>query len=242
MTAVFVHGVPEVAAIWDPLIEAVERDDVVALALPGFGSPLPDGFEPTMYRYSDWLADELERFDEVDLVAHDWGALLSVKVLADRPGPVRSWALDIGDMTDDFRWHDAARIWQTPGDGEALTEAWLAMDAAGRAATLANVGAPDDAARLMGEAIDAPMCTAILGLYRSAVDIGTEWGPGIDRWSVPGLVVAAQDDQFRKPALARDLADRTGARILELDGVGHWWMHQAPDVVAPALRELWSEV
>ena len=71
MTAVFVHGVPETAALWDPLVAALERDDTVQLALPAFGNPLPDGFEPTMHRYAEWLAAELERFDEVDLVGHD---------------------------------------------------------------------------------------------------------------------------------------------------------------------------
>lgn len=241
MTVVFVHGVPEVASIWDPLVAAVGRDDAVALDLPGFGSALPDGFEPTMYRYAEWLADELERFDEVDLVAHDWGALLSVKVLADRSANVRTWALDIGDMTEDFRWHDAARTFQTPGEGEAVIDGWTALDPAGRAAPLEDAGAPPAAASLMGEALDPTMGVAILGLYRSAVDIGAEWGPGIDDWVGSGLVVASQDDPFRKPALARALADRTGARLLELDGVGHWWMHEAPERVAEELHRLWAD-
>jgi pimeloyl-ACP methyl ester carboxylesterase len=242
MTAIFVHGVPETAAIWDRLIAAVDRDDCVALELPGFGSSLPDGFEPTMYRYAEWLAAELTAFDEVDLVGHDWGALLAVKVLADGPANVRTWALDIGDMTDDFRWHDAARTWQTPGEGEALIDGWVALDPAARAEPLVGAGAPPEAARLMGEALDSTMGMAILGLYRSAVDIGVEWGPGIDRWDRPGLVIASQDDPFRKPELARALADRTGARIVELEGVGHWWMHQVPDQVAAELQQLWDSV
>ena len=41
---VFVHGNPETAAIWDPLIAALGRDDVVALSPPGFGAPTPDGW------------------------------------------------------------------------------------------------------------------------------------------------------------------------------------------------------
>ena len=92
MPAVFVHGVPETPAVWGPLVERVGRDDVVLLQFPGFGCPLPDGFEPTMYRYADWLAAELAGLDDVDLVTHDWGALLMLKVLADEPGLVRSWA------------------------------------------------------------------------------------------------------------------------------------------------------
>ena len=41
---VLVHGNPETAAIWDPLIAELGRDDVVALSPPGFGAPVPDGF------------------------------------------------------------------------------------------------------------------------------------------------------------------------------------------------------
>lgn len=241
MTAVLVHGVPETAEIWDPLVECLDRDDVACLSLPGFGSALPDGFEPTMHRYAAWLAEALAGFDEVDLVGHDWGALLSVRVLADRPANVRSWALDCGDITEDFRWHDAALRWQAPGEGEAMIEGWMAIGAEGRAETLTAVGAPPQAARLMGEAIDETMGAAILGLYRSAVDIGREWGPGIDRWDAPGLVVAAQADRFRKPQLAVDLARRTGAGILELPEVGHWWMHEVPEQAAASLEVLWAE-
>lgn len=73
MTAVFVHGVPETPAVWEPLVAHLEGRDVALLQMPGFGCPLPDGFEPTMHAYADWLALELSAFDEVDLVAHDWG-------------------------------------------------------------------------------------------------------------------------------------------------------------------------
>ena len=44
MTAVFVHGNPETAAVWGPLLDELGRSDVVLLSPPGFGAPLPDGF------------------------------------------------------------------------------------------------------------------------------------------------------------------------------------------------------
>jgi hypothetical protein len=43
MTVVLVRGNPETDAVWDPLVEALGRDDVVRLSRPGFGAPLPDG-------------------------------------------------------------------------------------------------------------------------------------------------------------------------------------------------------
>src|SRR5690349_5183380 len=122
MTAIFVHGVPETSSVWQPLVDHLERDDVELLGLPGFGSPLPDRFDPTMHTYAAWLASELERYDQVDLVTHDWGAILALRVLADRPANVRSWVSDMGDLSADFQWHDTARTWQTPGDGEALMD------------------------------------------------------------------------------------------------------------------------
>ena len=41
----FLHGVPETAAIWRELVPHIEGD-VRTLSLPGFGAPVPDGFEP----------------------------------------------------------------------------------------------------------------------------------------------------------------------------------------------------
>ncbi|QGG94442.1 alpha/beta fold hydrolase [Actinomarinicola tropica] len=240
MTAVFVHGVPETSSLWDPLVAELDRDDTAQLALPGFGSALPDGFEPTMHRYADWLADELRRFDEVDLVGHDWGALLSMRVLADQPANVRTWVIDSGDLGPDHKWHDAARTWQTPGDGEAVMDAWVASSVEDRAATLEGVGAPADGALEMARHLDAEMGRAILGLYRSAVDVGREWGPGIDSWTAPGMVVGSALDPFRSPRLITRLAERTGAEVLELSECGHWWMLERPAEVARALESFWS--
>ena len=47
MTVVLVHGNPVTDAIWNPLVDALGRDDVVRLSPPGFGAPLPDEFPAT---------------------------------------------------------------------------------------------------------------------------------------------------------------------------------------------------
>ncbi len=62
-TVVLVHGNPETSAIWGPITAALAergRADVIALSPPGFGAPVPDGFDPTMDAYADWLVSELE--------------------------------------------------------------------------------------------------------------------------------------------------------------------------------------
>lgn len=242
MTAVLVHGVPETPSIWAPLIDALERDDVVTLQLPGFGCPLPDGFDPTKERYAAWLADELSRFDAVDLVVHDWAALLALRVLADRPGNVRSWTTDMGDLGEDFRWHDTARVWQTPGEGEKLIDGMVGADPAGRAMLLTAVGVPEAHAPEMARHLDETMGRAILALYRSATEIGTEWNAGIDAIRPHGMVLESGRDPFRSPERAKRLASRTGARLAELPEAGHWWMLEDPVGVAALLQGFWAEI
>lgn len=59
MTIVLVHGNPETDAIWGPLVDALQREDVVRLSPPGFGAPLHDGFPATYLAYRDWLEEAL---------------------------------------------------------------------------------------------------------------------------------------------------------------------------------------
>ena len=75
MPKVFVHGNPECDAVWRPLLDQLaERGvtDTIRLSPPGFGAPVPNGFDATMAGYHAWLVAELEAIDgPVDLVGHD---------------------------------------------------------------------------------------------------------------------------------------------------------------------------
>jgi pimeloyl-ACP methyl ester carboxylesterase len=191
--------------------------------------------------YAAWLRGTLEAMSEpVHLVAHDWGALLSLRVLADPPEGVASWVLDTGNLDDDFVWHDMAQLWQTPGAGEEFMDALVGASIDERAATLTASGVPESGATDMAAAIDATMTTAILALYRSAVNIGVEWGPGIDRITGPGLVIDAANDPFRRPGSANALAERTGATTARLADGGHWWMLDDPKGAAAAINDFWA--
>lgn len=244
MTAVFVHGVPETTRVWEPLVRHLDlpADQVALVGLPGFGSALPDGFDPTMETYARWLADELAAFDQVDLVAHDWGAILSLRVLADRPANVRSWVSDMGDLDPTFEWHDTAKVWQTPGDGEAFMDGMIGASLADRAALLQAVGVPEEGATTMAQHFDETMAAAILALYRSATDVGNEWGPGIDQIAAPGLLIQSMLDPFRAPGRVERLAVRTGAQIASLPDAGHFWMLDDPKVAARTISEFWQSL
>jgi pimeloyl-ACP methyl ester carboxylesterase len=244
MTVVLVHGNPETDAIWSRLVEALGRDDVVRLSPPGFGAPLPTGFSATMLEYRDWLEGELAVFDEpVDLVGHDWGGGHVVNVMMHRPELVRSWASDVVGLFDvDYVWHDAAQVWQTPGDGEQLVNIMLDGTVEDRAGQLTGLGIPLETAKSIAAAQGPDMGRAILELYRSASQPAlAEAGSALEVAAArPGLSLLATEDQFvGTEQMRRRAADRAGARTAELDGLGHWWMLEDPARGAEELSEFW---
>jgi pimeloyl-ACP methyl ester carboxylesterase len=245
MTVVFVHGNPETAALWGPLIEALGRDDVVCLSPPGFGAPLPDGFSATYLAYRDWLEDQLEGFDQpVDVVGHDWGGGHVVNVMMHRPELVRSWASDaVGLFDQDYVWHDMAQVWQTPGDGEQLVDAMFGGTVQDRVDQILPFGIPLDIATPIAEAQGPEMGRAVLLLYRSARQPAmSEAGKALENAAArPGLSLLASEDPYIGPdENRRRAAERAGARTEVLDGLGHWWMVQDPARGASALTRFWE--
>ena len=86
MPAVFVHGVPDTSRVWQAVLARLSRQDVVTLSLPGFGRPTPDGFDATKEAYVRWLLDELAaQPGPIDVVGHDWGALLALRAVSLAP-------------------------------------------------------------------------------------------------------------------------------------------------------------
>ncbi|HVF76396.1 MAG TPA: alpha/beta hydrolase [Acidimicrobiales bacterium] len=240
---VFVHGVPETAAMWRKVRAAIDGKSV-ALSLPGFGCPVPDGFGGTKDDYVAWLLDELGRIDgPVDLVGHDWGAGLAYRVVTAHGDRVRSWVADVGNIAHrDYEWHDFAKLWQTPGEGEAFVEAQNAATPEERAPLFEAMGVPHDDAMEMAAASDATMGACILSLYRSALpNPYSAWGPWTPT-AAPGLVLHPTDDPFGDEALAAEVAEQLGARFERLEGVGHFWPYQAPEQAAAVLQEFWASV
>src|SRR5207237_2581311 len=91
-----------------------------------------------------------------------------------------------------------------------------------------------------GTHINRPMADCILDLYRSAVDVGRQWGPDFAAIPAPGLVIIPSEDPFLSAASATRAAARAGAKTVALDGFGHWWMLQDPARAATVLREFWA--
>ena len=90
MPAVFVHGVPDTFRVWNPIREHLSRTDVIALALPGFDASVPADFHSSKEEYAHWIIQQLEPMGEpVDLVGHDWGCILTMRVASLRGGMVQ---------------------------------------------------------------------------------------------------------------------------------------------------------
>ena len=89
------------------------------------------------------------------------------------------------------------------------------------------------------------MARCILALYRSAAqpkmaELGKDLAAAAQR---PGLHLSATKDHFVGTIdMQRRAADRAGAHIEVLDGLGHWWMVQDPERGAAALEDFWKSL
>ncbi|MFB4262640.1 alpha/beta fold hydrolase [Nonomuraea sp. GTA35] len=160
MPAILIHGVPDTHRVWAGVRRHLERTDVEAWDLPGFGAPRPDGFGSTKEEYADWLIDRLEGVGEpVDLVGHDWGCILTARVASLRPDLVRTWAGGNGPISARYAWHPLARIWQDQVEGDRfmaeLTPQGFAAD------LVAGFEVPAGLAEEMVRQVDAPMKDSI---------------------------------------------------------------------------------
>lgn len=236
--AILVHGVPDTDHVWHRVIPRLGRDDVITLRLPGFGAPLPSGFDPTKDAYAAWLVERIAEIGErVDIVGHDWGALLVIRAASLRPDLIRTWAMGGAPLDPEYVWHQAAQVWQTPDVGERAMERTSAETLA---KALTAAGVPPDDARAAGAHFDDTMKRCILRLYRSAIKVGEEWGPDVSRITAPGLILWGEKDPYAEPRWSERLAQRTGARFVVFSGCSHWWPLERPEEVAAELRRLWS--
>jgi pimeloyl-ACP methyl ester carboxylesterase len=220
-------------------------NDIALLSPPGFGAPVPPGWDATHQSYHAWLVAELQRLGgKVHLVGHDWGAGHVFGIVARRPDLIASWAADCaGLLHPDYKWHDAAQVWQTPTAGEAAVKGMVSGTLEEKIGFLTPLGIDHASAAHVAAAMNDTMAKCILSLYRSAVqpvlrDLGDAAAAAKHR---PGLVIIATEDHYTgTPEMARNSAARLGARTVVLEGANHWWMQQRPVEAADALTAFWN--
>lgn len=239
----FLHGVPDTPAMWDPLIAELNLapDTYRAPAMPGFVEPAPADFSSTKEAYVDWYIGETEKAFEaagpVDLVGHDWGAIITIRVASLRPELVNSWCVANALPHPEYKWHRMARMWQTPVLGE------LVMAAARKEALckgLHAAGIPADLASKEASHWSPHMRKAILKLYRSAKTAGSEWWPNTENLPERGLVFWGVDDPYVPTWVADKFCEATGAALQKQENTGHWSIIERADVLAKSLQRHWA--
>ena len=239
---VLLHGVPETADIWDD-VRANLDEPSVAVRLPGFGCPRPDGFSATKDAYVDWVVEELRSIDgPIDLVGHDWGGGFAVRIGQSYPDLVRSWTTDVaGVVHPRYEWHDFAKIWQTPGEGEAFFENQGAPEET--AVLLQGFGLSEAAALKLARMSDPVMGTCILDLYRSAMpNPGADWADTYAPATKPCMVLTLTGDPFTGGTEASsDVAKVIGAKEVVFE-TGHFWPLQSPAEGARIINEFVASV
>jgi pimeloyl-ACP methyl ester carboxylesterase len=239
MTAVFIHGVADTYTIWDEVRSHLRSVDSVALALPGFDAALPPGFPADKESYIQWIIGQLEQFPTpVDLVGHDWGCIFALRIASLRPDLIRTVAAGNGPISQDYEWHHLARIWQTPDEGEKFMSELTSQ-------TLSDMlrahGVPSDAANATAQRVDERMKTAILKLYRSAIDVGDDWQPGLAHISCTATIFWGRHDTDCPVRFAYEMAGQLiRGRVVEID-CGHWVPLEKPIELAHLLQEHWKE-
>ena len=241
---VFLHGVPETAALWDAVRHELQRESV-ALELPGFGCPRPESFGATKDDYVAWIVDQLDQIDgPIDLVGHDWGALFTYRVVTARPKLVRRWIADVASgCHPGAKWHRFAKTWQTPVEGEAYFAAMKTVPLETLADGFQSYGVDRAGALWLASSTrDDDMGTCILDLYCSSVPNNhASWGAQFGPTEAPGLVLIASEDAFSDDAKSREVATLLGAKVRVLEGLGHWWALQDPAGSAQIIRDFFDE-
>ena len=82
-------------------------------------------------------------------------------------------------------------------------------------------------------------------MYRSVPEsVLALWGQRISAASArPGLVlIPTEDSHTGGEARHRHVAERAGAKVAVLPGLGHWWMLHDPGAGADALRRFWKDL
>jgi len=240
---VFVHGVPDTPALWRPLIAelGLEPGAFAAPALPGFGVPIPNGFSCTKDAYVAWLIGEIEKIGvPIDLVGHDWGALLVLRAACLRPDLVSSWCVTNAVIDAGYRGHRTARAWATPLLGELTM---LAMrDKVRLERGLIAGGMPASLAAGEVQHIDKTMRQSILKLYRSAdgLRFRGDWIDDLKKLPARGQLFWGETDPYVDLSVAQRFSRERNAPLHVAEGAGHWACHERAAAFASVLKAHWS--
>lgn len=239
------HGFPQTATSWQRVATRLSDEGIRVLA-PDQRGYSAEARPPAISAYTlDRLAGDVlaladaAGWDRFDVLGHDWGGGVAWYLGSRHADRVRTVSVASTPhpraLLEAFKGRQALRSWymltfQLPWLPETLLGAgggWLT------ARMFAASGAADPAAmgRLMS---DRATATGAVNWYRA---LRLRDAPGAGRVTVPSLYVWSDKDV----ALGRQAAERTRDFVdgdytfVELSGVSHWILDDAPDELADAV-------
>ncbi len=246
-TVLLLHGFPQTYASWAQVAVRLAEAGLRAVALDQRGySPgaRPVGVEA--YALPELVEDVTAMIGAlggvVDLVGHDWGAVVGWQVAARHPHLVRSWtavstpnplALNevlAADAEQRARFGYIATF-REAGKAEAVL---LANDAAALRAVYGGAVSPERAAHDVAVLQQPGVLTLALNWYRAMSPTDSD---GVPRIAVPTSYVWGSEDI----AFGRAAAERTGAYVdapytfVPLEGASHWLPDEAADTLTDVI-------
>jgi len=242
------HGFPQRSLMWDlvtPALRAAGRR-VLALDQRGY-SPGATPADPAAYRMRHCVADvvgllDALGLDRVDLVGHDWGALVGWQVAVRQPDRVRTLTAAsvphpvpfVAAMTSDPDQRERSSyidLFRQAGRAEQV----LLADAGTRLRAMFAGCPPPRIDRYADPLVAAPAAlTGALNWYRAmSADDLADLGP----CPVPATLVWGERDPAIGPRAVLDCARYvTGPyELVRLPSAGHWLADEVPDALAAAI-------
>ncbi len=239
-TLLCLHGNPTSSFLWRFVgdgLKDVAR--VIAPDLPGFGDSelgSQSGTWEETEEFVEKFASALQ-IESFDLALHDWGGLIGFRWLFDHSARLKNLRrLVISDTgffyMDSSAWHSLAKIWRTPGEGEAWMDA-LTFENFRDGMRAASPKLSDKAITEFWKGLSTPeRRTARLALYRSGdFEKIKPYDGMLASLKCPTIIIWGEDDRFVPVAAAhRFNQEIRGSRLNILPSVGHFLWEEAPQL------------
>jgi pimeloyl-ACP methyl ester carboxylesterase len=245
-SVVLLHGFPDRAELWRDVSPHLQAGGLrtLALDLPGFGeSPAPAGrAEYGVENVAGQVLGALDALgvsERVDVVGHDWGAVLGWVLCLRHPDRVRRFvALSVGHPRayinaglEQKRKGTYMLKWQIP----RLAEHGLSEDDFRR--LRAFMPRHPDIEQVVTDLRRPGRLTAGLNWYRANYlqNVFTRW----PKSTTPTLGVwSSEDDYLAEDQMVNSRRYVTSDwRYERLDGIGHWIPLEAPEVTARLIQD-----
>jgi pimeloyl-ACP methyl ester carboxylesterase len=240
------HGWPQNSTMWDQIAPVLHANGRSTIAPDQRGySPGARPSDVDAYAMGECVADVVAILDEldvpvVDVVGHDWGAIVAWHIAAEHPDRVRTltavsvphptpFGAAIANDEDQQQRSAYIGLFRQAGRAEDLL---LEDDAMRLRALFAGIP-PDRAEKFVAPLLDRDALTGTLNWYRAMTPETTACA----KVSVPTTFVWGDADIAIGATAARACGDYVDSdyRFVPLVGVSHWIADEAPGALSEAI-------